>query len=161
MNVKSAIAKMYLPPGLKARGLLEMYFNLVFFLYQELESRNTDASEILRKVCAEVGRESAETMKKEVGLTDTFEDAVTSWVIGSKAMNVTISLDKKKDEVVFNHLHCPMWEYFRGKGRILCEDVCIPVAETMAKEICPGVTPVVLRKPDQDHTCVKGLKMEL
>jgi hypothetical protein len=161
MNVKSAIAKMYLSPGLKTRGLLEMYFNLVFFLYHELESRNTDASEILRKVCAEVGRESAETMKKEVGLTDTFEDAVTSWVIGSKAMNVTISLDKKKDEVVFNHLHCPMWEYFRGKGRILCEDVCIPVAETMAKEICPGVTPVVLRKPDQDHTCVKGLKMEL
>ena len=41
LHVKSAIAKMYLLPGLKTRGLLEMYFNLVFFLYQKLESCNS------------------------------------------------------------------------------------------------------------------------
>jgi len=107
-----------------------------------------------------VGKTSAETLKEELGLGSTFEDAVDSWIIGSKAMNVKISLQRKQreNEVTFDHLYCPMWEHFKRKGSILCEDVCFPAAEAMAKQICNTVEVVVLRKPDRNHTCIKALK---
>lgn len=158
MNLKATVAKIYLPPSLKVKGLLGMYFNAAFFIHKEMEKEHVKTSEILRKAYTEAGKVSAQTLKKELGLKNTFEDAVNSWIIGSKAMNVKISLENKGDEVIFNHLYCPMWEYFREKGEILCEDVCIPVAEMMAKEICPDVKVTVIRKPDAKHTCIKGLK---
>lgn len=136
---------------------MEMYFSLAFSLHQELEN-NTIPLELFKNALKEVGKTTADTMKRELNFTNTIEDAVDAWIIGSKAMNVTLSLEKKDDLVIFHHIHCPMWNYFREKGSILCEDVCFPVVEAMAKEICPDVKMVILRHPDKDNTCVKGLK---
>lgn len=159
MNLKVIAAKIYLPPGLKFKGLLNMYAGMVLNVHREMNNGDR-ASEIFRKAMAEVGTLSAHTLKKELNLQDTFEDAVNSWIIGSKALNITISLERKDDEVVFNHVYCPLWEHFREKGTILCEDACIPVAEAIAKEICPDVKVSVVRKPDDKHTCIKALKRE-
>jgi hypothetical protein len=158
MNLKMRIAKRYLPPRLKLKGLLHMYFDLAYFLYKEMKNQNMNSSGGFHKACAEVGTASAQTMREELHLKDTVEDAVSAWIIGSKAMNVTLSLERRDDEVIFHHLDCPMWEYFREKGEILCEDVCFPVVETITKEICKDVEMVVLQKPDEEHTCIKGLR---
>ena len=155
MNFKSAIAKVYLPPGLKFKSLLTMYSGALLSLYTTMDK---NASPIFRKALTDVGKMAAETMKKELNLKNTFEDAVDSWIIGSKALNITISLEKTHDEVIFTHVYCPMWEYFRKNGRILCEDLCIPVAETTVKEIYPDVKVVMLRHPDENNTCIKALR---
>ncbi len=153
MNLKKTIAKVYLPSSMKFKGLSDMYCNLAFFLHSEMK----DTSEI-KKAAAKVGKSSAETLIRELNLKNTFEDAVDSWIVGSKALNVTLSLERKEGEVVFTHVFCPMWEFFRKKKAILCEDICIPAAEALAKEVCSHVEVRVVRKPDMDHTCIKSLK---
>lgn len=157
MNLKFAVAKVFLPSAMKARGLQDMYVNVALAFHKALEN-DTKRPDIFKSVFTEAGKASARTLKRELNLKDTFEDAVDSWIIGSKAMNVKISVERKGNEAVFHHIYCPMWEHFRKKGKILCEDVCIPVAETMAKEVCPSVEVFVARRPDETHTCIKGLR---
>ncbi|MBU7043572.1 MAG: hypothetical protein HXS47_08275 [Theionarchaea archaeon] len=158
MNIKLQVAKIYLPPQLKHKGLLNMYCNLAEFLHSELHSHTPHLTHAFQTACTEVGKASARTLKEELNLENTFEDAVNAWIIGSKAMNVTLSIERKGHDVVFNHIQCPMWENFKNHGTILCEQICIPVAESMAKEIYPEVEMIILRSPDMDHTCIKALK---
>lgn len=157
MNFKLLFARMYLPSRLKQKGLLDMYCNLAGFIHEECE-RGIIGHTALKDAFGKIGKASAVTLKKELTLGNSFEDAVNAWIIGSKAMNVTVSVERKEREVIFNHLHCPMWENFKKNGKILCEDVCIPVAESMAREIYPDVEMVILQESDMNHTCIKALK---
>jgi len=157
MNFKLLFARIYLPSKLKHKGLLDMYCNLAGFLHEECENQIIGHA-AFKNACGKIGKASVITLKKELALENSFEDAVNAWIIGSKAMNVTLSVERKKHEVIFNHLNCPMWENFKKNGKILYEDVCIPVAESMVREIYPDVEMVILRKPDMNHTCIKALK---
>ncbi|MBU7015365.1 MAG: hypothetical protein HXS43_11115 [Theionarchaea archaeon] len=157
MNIKTVIAKMYLPSSVKVKGVLDMYVRFALSIYEELTAAGIEPDTILRNAARAVGEATAETLRREAGLHDTFEDAVDSWIIGSKAMGVTMSVTKE-DMIVFHHLYCPLWEIFRKEGTILCNQVCIPLVERTAEEICTRAKTVVIRSPDMENMCIKGLK---
>jgi hypothetical protein len=158
MNIKAVIAKMYLPSSVKVKGILDVYIRFALSVYEELKVRNIEPDMILENAAQAVGKATAETLRREAGLHDTFEDAVDSWIIGSKAMGVIISTERKEDMVVFHHMYCPLWETFRDKGTLLCNQVCIPMVESTAKEICKSARMVVIKSPDMENTCIKGLR---
>lgn len=158
MNIKAVIAKMYLPSSVKVKGILDVYVRFALSVYEELKARNIEPDMILENAARAVGKATAETLKREAGLHDTFEDAVNSWIIGSKAMGIIISVEKKEDMVVFHHMYCPLWEIFRDRGTLLCNQVCIPMVESTAEEICKSVKMVVIKSPNMENTCIKGLR---
>ncbi|MBU7035627.1 MAG: hypothetical protein HXS49_10585 [Theionarchaea archaeon] len=158
MNIRAVIARMYLPSSVKVKGILDVYVQVALSIHEELIARNIEPNAILENAAIAAGKATAETLRREAGLHDTFEDAVDSWIIGSKAMGVTISVKEEEDMVLFHHMYCPLWEIFRERGTLLCSQVCLPMVKSTAQEICQCAEMVVIKSPDMENTCIKALR---
>ncbi len=162
MNFLSKIASIYIPNYEKKNKLFQLLTEFLFSTYDFLvkEYGNEKAKEYLTSISIDVGRKAAQILKKELKMADGYKSAIQSWKIGCKLLNFRIHIIKGNEGTQFFHDYDPLWIKFKEKDLILCEFVCLPMVDAMAKEFCPNCQSEYLQKPTLDSPCIKILKFK-
>jgi hypothetical protein len=108
---------------------------------------------------SKVGVKLADDVRKAFKLGDSLQDAIDSWRIGCVTAGIKFTVRKEGDTFIFDHPYCPMHEYFTSKGIVPCSTLCLPMVETIAKEICPNCEVEIVQPGDLQRTCIKALKL--
>ena len=104
------------------------------------------------------GEEDGKKLKEELNLGNDLKDAVDAWLIMGNIFKVKMIARKLNEkEVEFYHPHCPMWNFFKSKGKIYCETLCLPYVESFAKAVSSNIEMAIVQPPTEENTCIKKL----
>jgi len=160
MNILSKIASLYIPNYEKKNKLFQLLIEFLFSTYDFLvkEYGAEKANEYLAAISTDVGKKAAQILKQELKMPDGYKSALESWKIGCKLLNFKIHIVKEKEGTHFFHDYDPLWIKFKEKDLVLCQYVCLPMVDAMAKEFCPNCQSEYIKKPTKDSPCIKILK---
>lgn len=157
-RIKQKVAEKIIPNGMRYSKTFDMYIKLLETMHKTLhEEFGEKGEEAFIKCMREIGTELAGDMRTELGYGDGIEDLVSMWKVVCRLAKFKIEVKRLGNTIVFDHVHCPQWEKFRESGDILCRRTCIPMVEAMSQALKPNVEVKVLREPDMNLPCVKGI----
>lgn len=162
MSILSKLASIYIPDSEKKNKLFQLLTEFLISTYEILikEYGNNKAKEILTEISKEVGKKAADLLRKELKMENGYESALQSWKIGCQLLNFKIHIVKGEKGTEFYHDYDPLWQMFKEKDLILCEYVCLPMVDAMAKEFDPECESEYLQKPSLTSPCVKLLRFK-
>jgi len=160
VNIKRFFAKHGLiTNGVRFNIVSESFYKLMVGVADLLTERLGDEGEhLLVNLMEKFGAEDGKKLKEELNLGDSLEDAADAWLIMGNVFKVKMIAKKlNKNEIEFHHPYCPMWNFFKSKGKIYCKTLCLPYVESFAKAVSPNIEMVIVQPPTEENTCIKKL----
>ena len=160
MSVKRFFAKHGLiTNGMRVNLIGEKFYTLMVGVADLLkENFGEKGEQLLIDLLKKFGEEDGKRLKEELNLGSDLNAAADAWIIMGNIFKVKMFTRKTSDnEIVFYHPNCPMWNFFKSKGKIYCETLCLPYVESVVKSIAPTVEMEIVDPPTIERTCVKKL----
>ena len=159
MTWKSRLARRFIPPHERARRVLETFLSFAVKHFRQLREILPEAQvrELYRTTSEAIGRETARTLRAELGLDTSPRSALDSWYIGCRLLGFRVRVRETPHAADFEHLQDPLWESFRSAGVLLCDCTCVPMTRAMAREFWPQADVEMVREPDLRRPCIKRL----
>ena len=160
MNIKRFFASRGLiTNGARFSIVSESFYKLMVGVADLLKKNFGEKGErLLANLMAKFGTEDGEKMKEELNLGNSLRDAADAWLIMGNIFKVKMVAKKlNENEIEFHHPNCPMWNFFKSKGKIYCKTLCLPYVESLAKAVSPNIEMVVVQPPTEENTCIKKL----
>lgn len=160
MNIKRFLAKHgFITNGTRFNVVSESLYTLMVSVTDLLkENLGEKGEQLLSDLMRKLGEEDGKKLKEELNLGEGLKDAADAWIIAGKIFKVKMTTREPNDkEIEFHHLYCPMWSFFKSKGKIYCKTLCLPYVESVAKAVSPNIEMEIVQLPSEQNTCVKKL----
>ncbi|MBN2228859.1 MAG: hypothetical protein JW779_04625 [Candidatus Thorarchaeota archaeon] len=157
--MKTAAVKGIIPSGNKVSELRSNLLRLITETSIVLDERfGSDGLQAIEEIFRRLGEEDAKAMKERLGFGNSLKDALDAWMVighimGSKMEPTWVS--EKRVEV--SHSYCPQHEEFMKRGKLYCNQACLPYVGAIGEKIGLGVKMDVVRPADEKDTCIKAL----
>lgn len=145
---------LWAPGWIKARACREMSASFTAQAIDAARERGEGCLEALRGAARESGKRAGERMKSELRLDGGRRDAELAWRLVCKLSGMKITVERRGDRSVFDHLVCPL---LADGGEGVCEGFCLPFVEGFTRAVCTGGTVEVVEGAHDGRPCTKAL----
>lgn len=160
VNIKRFFAKHgFITNGMRFNVVSESLYTFMVGVADLLKENFGERGEqLLVKLMEKLGEEDGKKLKEELNLGDSLKDAADAWIIAGNIFKVKMIARELNDkEIEFHHPYCPMWNFFKSKGKIYCKTLCLPYVESVAKAVSPNIEMEIVQPPSEKNTCIKKL----
>jgi hypothetical protein len=150
------LALLWTPGFAKARACREMSAAFSAAAIDALSLEGESALAAFRKAADSTGFEAGLKLKKDLRLSDGFDDAELAWRLVTKMSGMKFRVVRGEGRSLFDHATCPMLE---AGGAKMCRNFCAPFVEGLTRAFCRECRLEMVEEADGGEPCTKALVM--